>query len=98
MGGTSRPGLDVVKRCFIRFKITSFFPEMAAKRSTFADGEKEADGRSRSSADAIPVVRKPSEKKHSSCLELVRSAIPCLLETAHKGQLGRIGVIGGCQE
>jgi len=37
-------------------------------------------------------------KKQCSCLELVRETIPALVDSAHKGQLGRIGVIGGCQE
>ena len=68
---------------------------MATRRSTFAEGEKEVDSRFRSSTDAAFFK---TNKKQCSCLELVRQTIPALAESAHKGQLGRIGVIGGCQE
>ena len=98
MGGTLFCRFDVVKRYLTGAKIPKYFSKMAGRRSTFAGGEKEADSRSRLVTDAAGVIGKPSERRHNSCLELVRGAIPCLLETAHKGQLGRIGVIGGCQE
>lgn len=86
----------VVKRYLIGVKVASFRPVMAMRRSTFAGGEQQADSRFRSSTDAT--FGKPPAKKQCSCLELVRGTIPGLVDSAHKGQLGRIGVIGGCQE
>ena len=86
----------VVKRYLIGVKVTSVRPVMAVRRSTFTGGEQQADSRFRSSTDAI--FCKPPAKKQCSCLELVRGTIPGLVDSAHKGQLGRIGVIGGCQE
>lgn len=68
---------------------------MAARRSTFAGGENQLNGRFRSATDTSHVK---SPKKQCSCLELVRETIPALVHSSHKGQLGRIGVIGGCQE
>ncbi|XP_074621755.1 ATP-dependent (S)-NAD(P)H-hydrate dehydratase-like [Acropora palmata] len=95
MGSTLFRGLDVLKK---NNSIKVFFANMALRRGTFAGGEKEGNGRTRAATDGSVVVSKPSDKRPSSCLELVRGAIPCLVESAHKGQLGRIGVIGGCQE
>ena len=86
----------VVKKYLIGVKVTSFRPVMAMRRSTFAGGEQQADSRFRSSTDAT--FGRPPAKKQCSCPELVRGTIPGLVDSAHKGQLGRIGVIGGCQE
>ena len=60
----------VVKRYLIGVKVTSFRPVMAMRRSTFAGGEQQADGRFRSSTDAT--FGRPPAKKQCSCLELVR--------------------------
>ena len=95
MGSTLFRGVDVLKK---NNSIKVFFAKMALRRGAFAGGEKEGNGRTRAATDGLVVVSKPSDKRPSSCLELVRGAIPCLVDSAHKGQLGRIGVIGGCQE
>ncbi|XP_067041769.1 ATP-dependent (S)-NAD(P)H-hydrate dehydratase-like [Acropora muricata] len=95
MGSTLFRGVDVLKK---NNSIKVFFAQMALRRGNLAGGEKEGNGRTRAATDGLVVVSKPSDKRPSSCLELVRAAIPCLVESAHKGQLGRIGVIGGCQE
>ena len=68
---------------------------MAVRRSTFAGGENQLNNRFRSATDASHLK---APKKQCSCLEVVRETIPALVDCAHKGQLGRIGVIGGCQE
>ena len=85
----------VFKRHFTSISLIKFRLVMATRRSTFAGGEKEADSRVRSLTDTAFLK---SPKKNCSCLELVRETIPALTECAHKGQMGRIGVIGGCQE
>ncbi|CAH3127290.1 unnamed protein product [Porites lobata] len=85
----------VFKRHFTSISLIRFRLVMATRRSTFAGGEKEADSRVRSLTDTAFLK---SPKKTCSCLELVRETIPALTECAHKGQMGRIGVIGGCQE
>ena len=79
---------------FIPRKITKF-RFLMERRSTFAGGEDKQNGRFRSATDTSHVK---SPKKQCSCLELVREIIPVLVNCSHKGQLGRIGVIGGCQE
>ena len=97
MGGTAgRIHFHVVKRYFNSTRVSRFRPVMATRRSTFAGGEKQADSGFRSATDAT--FGKSPVKKQCSCLDLVRESIPALADTAHKGQLGRIGVIGGCQE
>lgn len=97
MGGLAgRVSLHVVKRRLSSNKVTKFRLLMAVRRSTFAGGiDNQANGRFRSATDATHI--KPP-KKQCSCLELVRETIPALVNSSHKGQLGRIGVIGGCQE
>ena len=92
---TSGIPFHVFKRHFTSISLIRFRLVMATRRSTFAGGEKEADSRVRSLTDTAFLK---SPKKNCSCLELVRETIPALTECAHKGQMGRIGVIGGCQE
>jgi ATP-dependent NAD(P)H-hydrate dehydratase len=36
--------------------------------------------------------------QHSQLLQIFRKVVPPLLFDTHKGQAGRIGVIGGCEE
>ena len=97
MGGTvGSIRFHVVKTSLLPTRVTRFLSVMIPRRSTFASGEKPENGRLRSSTDAN--FGKAPMKKQCSCLELVRETIPALVDSAHKGQLGRIGVIGGCQE
>jgi len=41
---------------------------------------------------------KSSQPNNSALLSMVGSVIPMLTDDKHKGQCGRIAVIGGCQE
>ena len=93
-GSVSNISLHVAKRHFTSSNITKF-RFLMERRSTFAGEENKLDGRFRSATDAS---HGKSPKKQCSCLELVREIIPSLVNCSHKGQLGRIGVIGGCQE
>ena len=97
MGGSvgSIP-FHVVKTSLLPTRVTRFLSVMIPRRSTFAGGEKAENGRFSSSTDAT--FGKAPMKKQYSCLELVRETIPALVDSAHKGQLGRIGVIGEGQE
>ena len=45
----------------------------------------------------MPLTSKPQKNK-CSCLEVIRETLPALVNSSHKGQQGRIGIIGGCQE
>ena len=45
----------------------------------------------------MPLASKPQKNK-CSCLEVIRETLPALVNSSHKGQQGRIGIIGGCQE
>ena len=60
------------------------------RRGTLLGVEKNFETRLRSSSEIVTTEGK--------CFELVKEIIPPLLESAHKGQLGRVGVVGGCQE
>ena len=61
-----------------------------ARRPTFLASEKNFETRLRSSSEIV--------ESEAKCYELVKDCIPALLESSHKGQMGRIGVFGGCQE
>ena len=69
---------------------------MSGRRITCARGETQPNNRFRS-ATVMPLTSKPQKNK-CSCLEVIRETLPALVNSSHKGQQGRIGIIGGCQE
>lgn len=88
--------ISYVARRHSRFaEVVKFRFVMSGRRSTFAGGETQANNRFRSATDASHIK---APKRQCSCLEVVRETIPALVNSSHKGHLGRIGIIGGCQE
>ena len=88
--------ISYVARRHSRFaEVVKFRFVMSGRRSTFAGGETQPNNRFRSATDASHIK---AQKRQCSCLEVVRETIPALVNSSHKGHLGRIGIIGGCQE
>lgn len=96
MGGCFGSTISLVARKHSNSaEVVKFRFVMSARRSTYAGGESQPNDRFRSVTDASHIK---APKRQCSCLELVRETIPALANSSHKGQLGRIGIIGGCQE